>query len=143
MQSVAILHKHLLKLFIFIIFNFNSSFFTDIFHCNIRFSCGFSTISNLLFKCSLNIQTLLNVQKDMMAQKDSAIINNCTERVLHFQLPFTLKIIIIVHWKLSSLFVENYHHYSMKIIIVVRWKLSSLFIENYHHCSLKIIIIVH
>ena len=54
----------------------------------------------------------------------------------------SLKIIIIVCWKLSSLFDENYHRCSVKIIIIVHWKLSSLFIENYHHCSLKIIIIV-
>ena len=47
----------------------------------------------------------------------------------------SVKIIIIVHWKLSSLFIENYHHRSLKIIIIVRWKLSSLFVENYHHCS--------
>ena len=58
-QSVAILHKKL-NIFIFIVFNFNSSFFQHIFHCNIPLGHDFPTILNLLnyFKYSKKIDAM-------------------------------------------------------------------------------------
>ena len=46
LQPVHILDKTL-KIFILIFFNFSSSFFQNIFRCNIPFGCGFSTKPNL------------------------------------------------------------------------------------------------
>ena len=46
LESVAILHN--LKTFIFILLNFSSPFFLNIFHRNIPLDLGFSTIINLL-----------------------------------------------------------------------------------------------
>ena len=50
LQSVAILYKKL-KIFIFIFFNLNSSFFQNTFHCNIPLGRDFPLIPNLL-NCS-------------------------------------------------------------------------------------------
>ena len=51
--SLAILIKKL-KVFIFMVFKLNSSFFQNIYHCNISLGRGFPTIPNLLnsFKSS-------------------------------------------------------------------------------------------
>ena len=46
LQPVHILDKTL-KIFILVFFNFSSSFFQNIFRCNIPFGCGFSTKPNL------------------------------------------------------------------------------------------------
>ena len=53
LQFVAILSKKL-NSFIFIFLNFDSSFFQNIFHCNIPLGHGFPAIPNLVnsFKCS-------------------------------------------------------------------------------------------
>ena len=47
LQFAVILHKEL-KIFIFIFFNFDSSFFQDIFRCNILLGRGFPAIPGFL-----------------------------------------------------------------------------------------------
>ena len=47
LQAVAVSYKKL-EIFIVLIFNFNSSFFSSIFHFNIPISRGFLSVSNSL-----------------------------------------------------------------------------------------------
>ena len=64
LQSIAILHKKF-TVFTFNFFNFNSSFFQNIVHCNIPLDRGFPRKPNTL--------NSLNFQKVIIAQKISAI----------------------------------------------------------------------
>ena len=73
LQSVTILHKKL-NIFIFFLSNFSSSFFQNIFHCNIPFSHDFPTIPNLLN--SFNDQKVIMVLKTSATNKKPYVITS-------------------------------------------------------------------
>ena len=71
-QFVAILHKKF-KIFIFIFFSFNSSFFRNIFHCNIPLGREFPPMPDLF--SSFNVKKVTMVRK-ISAMNKKSYFNN-------------------------------------------------------------------